>query len=75
MLLQPVLVSLDRECPHQPQAAVAIGEDAHDMGAASDLLVQPLQHVGRLEMLVVLPRQLIERQCLVDVLFDPAGEL
>ena len=75
MLLEPVLVGLDRQCPHQPQAAVAIGKDAHDMGASSDLLVQSLQHVGRLEMLVVLPRKPIERQRLVDVLFDPAGEL
>src|SRR5215472_4172204 len=75
MLLEPVLVGLDRQGPYQPQAAVAIGKDAHDLGAAPDLLVQPLQHVGRLEMLVVLARQPIERQCLVDVLFDPAGEL
>ena len=73
MLLEPVLVGFDRECPHQPQAAVAIGKDAHDMGASPDLLVQALQHVGRLEMLVVLARQPIERQCLVDILFDPAG--
>ena len=39
MLLEPVLVGLDRQCPHQPQAALAIGEDSHDMGAAPDLLV------------------------------------
>ena len=75
MLLEPVLVGLDRQCPHQPQAALAIGEDAHDMGAAPDLLVQSLQHVGRLEMLMVLPRQPVEGQRLVDVVFDPAGEL
>src|SRR5262249_10442471 len=75
MLLEPVLVGLDGERPHQPQTAVAIGKDAHDLGAASDLLVQSLQHIGRLEMLVVLPRQPIERQRLVNVLFDPAGEL
>src|SRR5262249_52380633 len=47
MLLEPVLVGFDRECSHEPQAAVAIGKDAHDMGAAPDLLVQALQHVGR----------------------------
>jgi hypothetical protein len=45
------------------------------MGAAPDLLVQSLQHVGRHEMLVVLSRQPIERQRLLDVVFDPAGEL
>ena len=75
MLLEPVLVGFDRECPHQSQAAVAIGKDAHDKGAAPDLLVQSLQHIGRLQMLVVLARQPIERQRLIDVLFDPAGEL
>jgi hypothetical protein len=39
MLLEPVLMGLDRESPHKPQAALAIGENAHDMGAAPDLLV------------------------------------
>jgi hypothetical protein len=57
VLLEPVLVGFDRHCPHQPQAALAIGEDAHDMGAAPDLFVEALEHVGRLEMLMVLPRQ------------------
>src|ERR1700751_3252886 len=57
MLLELVLVGLDCQCPHQPQAALAIGEDAHNMGAAPDLFVEALQHVGRLEVLMVLPRQ------------------
>jgi hypothetical protein len=26
VLLEPVLVRLDRQCPHQPQAALAIGK-------------------------------------------------
>jgi hypothetical protein len=75
MLLEPVLVGLDGERPHEPQATFAIGEDAHDLGAAPDLLVQPFQHIGRFEVLMVLPRQPIKGQRLVDVLFDPAGEL
>ena len=50
-LLEPVLVGLDRERTHQPEATFAIGKDAHDMGAAFDLLVQPLQHVGHLRCL------------------------
>jgi hypothetical protein len=57
------------------KATLAIGEDAHDMGAPHDLLVQALQHVGRFEMLMMLARQPIESQRLVDVLFNPAGEL
>ena len=45
------------------------------MGAALDLLVQALQHVGRFEMLMMLARQPVKGQRLVDILFDPAGEL
>ena len=75
MLLEPVLVGLDGERPHEPQATLAIGEDAHDVGAAPDLLVQSLQHIGRFEVLMVLPRQPVKGQRLVDVLFDPASQL
>jgi hypothetical protein len=32
MLLEPVLVGLDGERPRQPQTALAIGENAYDMG-------------------------------------------
>ena len=39
---EPVLVHLDGQSPHQPQTALGIGKDAHDMGAALQLLVQPL---------------------------------
>jgi hypothetical protein len=45
------------------------------MGAAPDLLVEALQHIGRFEVLMVLPRQPVKGQRLVDVVFDPAGEL
>jgi len=74
MLLEPILVGLDRKRPHQPQATFAIGEDPHHMGAALDLLVQPLQHICRFEMLMVLARQAIEGQRLVDIVLDPAGQ-
>jgi hypothetical protein len=40
MLLEPVLVGLDRQRPDQPQATLAIGKDAYHMGAALDLLIQ-----------------------------------
>jgi hypothetical protein len=55
--LEPVLVGFDTERTGQPQAALRIREDSHDMGAALDLLVQPLQHVGAFQILVVLARQ------------------
>ena len=75
MLSEPVLADFDRGRPRQPEAALGIGEDPHHMGAALDLLVQALQHIGRFEMLMVLPRQPAKGQRLVDILFDPAGEL
>ena len=74
MLFEPILMGFDRERPHQPEAAFGIGKDPHDMGAALDLLVEALEHVGRLEMLMVLARQPVKSQRLVDVFFYPAGE-
>jgi hypothetical protein len=41
------------------------------MGTTPDFLVETLQHIGRLEMLMVLARQPVEGQRLVDVVFDP----
>ena len=75
MLLEPVFVGFDGQRAHQPQAALGIGEDAHDVSSAFDLLVETLQHVGRFEMLVMLTRQPVEGQRLIDVVFDPTGEL
>ena len=72
---QPVLVHLGRERADQAQAAFGVGEDPDDVGAPLDLLVQPLQEVGRLQVLVVLARQPVKAQRLRDVLLDPAAEL
>jgi hypothetical protein len=68
-------VHLDRERTDQAQADFGVAEDTDDMGAPLDLLVQPLQQVGRLQVLVVLARQPVEAQRLLDVLLDPATEL
>jgi hypothetical protein len=69
-------VHLDRERPDQPQAAFGVGEDAHHGGPPLDLLVEAFQEVRRLQMLVVvLARQPIEGERLLDVLLDPAAEL
>jgi hypothetical protein len=72
---QPVLVHLDRQRPHQAQAARRVREDPDDMSASLDLLVQALQQVGRLQVLVVLARQAIKGQGLFNVLLDPGAEL
>jgi hypothetical protein len=46
MVFEPGLVALDGECPDEPQTALGIGEDSHDISAPSDFLVETLQHVG-----------------------------
>ena len=71
--LQPVLVHLDGERPHQPQAALGVGKDAYDVSAPLQLLVQPLQHVGRFHVLVVRQRQPVIGQRLLDVVLDPVA--
>jgi transposase len=40
---EPVLVGLDGQRPHQPQAALRIGEDAHHVGASLEFLVEVLE--------------------------------
>jgi hypothetical protein len=45
------------------------------VGAPLDLLVQTLEQVGRLQVLVLLARQAVEAQRLLDVIFDPRAEL
>jgi hypothetical protein len=39
----PFVVDLDQDRAGQPQQGFGVGEDADDVGAALDLLVQPLQ--------------------------------
>jgi hypothetical protein len=67
-------VCLDGERPDEPQAALLVGEDPHDMGAALDLLIEPLEHVGALHVLMVLARQPIESEGFFDGFLNPAGE-
>src|SRR5947207_4408759 len=68
---EPVLVHLDSQYPDQPQTARGVGEDAHDMGAALQFLVQPFEHVGRLHVLVIRQRQPVVGRSLPDVVLDP----
>jgi hypothetical protein len=42
----PVLVDLDGEGAYEPQGTLLVGKDADDMGAALDLLIEPLKHIG-----------------------------
>jgi len=74
VFVNPFLVDLDGEGAHQAQAARLVGEDAHQQRAAFDLLVEPFEQVGRFAVLVVLARQPVKREGLVDVRFDPGAE-
>lgn len=44
--LHPVLVGLDGERPDEAQAAFGVGEDAYDIGAPADFLIEAFEHVG-----------------------------
>jgi hypothetical protein len=44
------------------------------MGAALQLLVQPLEHIGRLHVLVMAQRQSEIAQRLLDIFFDPIAQ-
>jgi hypothetical protein len=57
------------------QASVCIGEDAHDVGSAADFLVEAFEHIGALEMLMVLAREPVEREGFLDGFLDPCDEL
>ena len=64
-----------RECSHQPQAGGRIREDADYQGAPLDFFHPALEHVGRFQILVMLPWQTIEAECFFNVLFHPGAEL
>ena len=64
---QPVLVGFNRERADQPQATFLVGEDAQHDGSVLDLLVEALEHVGDLHVFVVLTRQWLEGEGLLDV--------
>jgi len=52
-----------------------IGEDLHDMSAPLDLLVEALEHVGRLHVLVMGQREPVVAQRFLDVVLNPSTEL
>ena len=75
VFIDPLFVGLDGERLDQPQATGFVGEDAHKQRAAFDLLVQPLEQIGRLEMFVVRPGKPVKGEGLVDVRLDPRAQL
>ena len=48
--LQPGLAGLDAQRPNQTQARLTVREDPHHSGPPLDLFVEPLEHVGALQV-------------------------
>ena len=51
--IEPFLVLFRGEGAHQAQAALLVGEDADDLGAAFEFLVEAFEEVGALEVFVM----------------------
>ena len=65
----PILVDFDRQRTNEPQAALLIRKDSDDMGAAFELLIDPLEHIGALKMFVVFSRKPVKGQSFLNVFF------
>ena len=72
--LDPILVDFHRQSPDQPKRAFLVGEDTDDVGASLDLFVEPLEHVGRFHVFVVLLGKPVERQRFFYVRFNPIAK-
>ena len=59
----------------EAEAALLVGEDANDVGAAFEFLVETFEHVGALDVFVMFARLAVEGPGLLDVVFDPGAEL
>jgi hypothetical protein len=71
----PVKIDPGRSAGTPPQAARGGLSGEHDAGLDRGRWERDHEHVGTFEMLVVLARQPVESQRLLDTLFDPAGQL
>ena len=58
----PVFVRLDGQRADQAQTTVRIRKDPHHQRPPFDFFVQPLQHIRRLQVFVMRPRQFVEAQ-------------
>ena len=58
---EPLVVLLGQQRAGEPDHGLVVGEDPDDVGAAADLLVDPLQRVGGPQLGPVLRGQQVER--------------
>jgi hypothetical protein len=69
------VVLFDAEHPGEPDQAAVVGEDADDVGAPADLLVEALQRVGRSELSPVRAREGVEGEDVRFGVFEHRGDL
>ena len=72
--VEPFLVLFAGECADEAEAALVVWEDADDVGAAFDFLVEAFEEVGAFDVFVVFARLAVEGPCLLDVFLDPCAE-
>ena len=75
MGFEPVFMGLDGQVSDEAQAGLCVWKDAHDVSSAFDLFIEPFEHVGALEMLMVLAGKPVEGERLLDGFLDPCDEL
>lgn len=73
--VEPFLVLFAGQSADEAQAALVVWEDADDVGAAFDFLVEAFEEVGAFDVFVVFARLAVEGPGLLDVFFDPGAEL
>ena len=73
--LQPPLMGLHRQRPDEPQATGRIREDPHHPGSPLDRFIKAIQHIGGLQVLMVLERPPVEAEGFANALFHPLAEL
>ena len=59
---EPFVVLLSQECTEQSQHCLAVGEKANHSAASLEFVIQPLQWIGRVDLALMLHREVIERQ-------------
>jgi hypothetical protein len=72
--VEPFLVLLACKGADQAQTARLIRKNAHDVGAALDLLVEALEEVRALKVFVVLKRTAEKGPRLLDILLNPCAQ-
>ena len=72
--VEPLLMLFGRQGADESKAALFVGEDADDVGAAFEFLVKPFEEVGALEVFMVCTRLAVEGPGRLDARLDPGAE-